>query len=85
MGGAVKKIFSSPKPPPPPPPPAAPKAVAAAPAGTAARKNVRSKYSRKQPYIPYALHNLLSFKIAKKNSIFVGIVCDEYRKSKNQP
>ena len=47
MGGAVKKIFSSPKPPPPPPPPAAPKAVAAAPAGTAARKNLRSKYSRK--------------------------------------
>ena len=47
MGGAVRKIFSSPKPPPPPPPPAAPKAVAAAPAGTAARKNVRSKYSRK--------------------------------------
>ena len=47
MGGAVKKIFSSPKPPPPPPPPAAPKQVAAAPAGTAARKNLRSKYSRK--------------------------------------
>ena len=47
MGGAVKKIFKSPSPPPPPPPPAAPKAVTAAPAGTAARKNVRSKYSRK--------------------------------------
>ena len=47
MGGAVKKIFSAPKPPPPPPPPAAPKSAAAAPAGTAARKNLRSKYSRK--------------------------------------
>jgi|TARA_R100001443_G_scaffold81895_2_gene88907 hypothetical protein len=47
MGGAVRKIFKAPKPPPPPPPPAAPKAVTAAPAGTAARKNVRSKYSRK--------------------------------------
>ena len=47
MGGAVRKIFKAPKPPPPPPPPAAPKAVAAAPAGTAARKNIRSKYSRK--------------------------------------
>ena len=45
MGGAVKKIFSSPKPPPPPPPPAKP--ASAAPAGTAARKNLRSKYSRK--------------------------------------
>ena len=45
MGGAVKKIFSSPKPPPPPPPPAKP--ASAAPAGTAARKNIRSKYSRK--------------------------------------
>mgnify|MGYP003140906604 CR=1 FL=1 len=47
MGGAIKKIFKAPKPPPPPPPPAAPKAVSAAPAGTAARKNIRSKYSRK--------------------------------------
>ena len=47
MGGAVRKIFKAPKPPPPPPPPAAPKMVAAAPAGTAARKNIRSKYSRK--------------------------------------
>ena len=50
MGGAakaVKKIFKAPSPPPPPPPPAAAKSITAAPAGTAARKLVRSKYSRR--------------------------------------
>ena len=51
MGGAVravKSIFSPPKPPPPPPMPAAPSYAAAAPAGTAARKTLRSKYSRRK-------------------------------------
>jgi len=66
MGGAVKKIFSSPKPPPPPPPPAAPKAVTAAPAGTAARKNLRSKYSRKSTILTGGEGVMEEAEIAKK-------------------
>ena len=49
MGGAVravKSIFSPPKPPAPPPMPAAPSVTAGA--GTAARKTLRSKYSRRK-------------------------------------
>ena len=46
MGGIIKSIFKPPKPPPPPPMPAPP--IMAAGAGTAARKTIRQKYSRRK-------------------------------------
>tara|TARA_R100000789_G_scaffold69782_1_gene65371 strand:+ start:201 stop:410 length:210 start_codon:yes stop_codon:yes gene_type:complete len=46
MGGIIKSIFKPPKPPPPPPMPAPP--IMAAGSGTAARKTIRQKYSRRK-------------------------------------